>query len=128
MEELEREFKYRKTRCDDCGFTKGTKANLNGVTEIKANLCAEIPDVFLCHFNAKDDEVEEGKEVLCQGWVETCNKLDAQGFYQQQPAWQRELKIEIVEAITEIENNQTLSEQEMIDLVNSRIRDFLAKK
>ena len=116
-------LQYRRKRCDDCGFTKGTAANKSGLTDIKAMLCSEIPDVFLCHFNALDNLVAEGKEVVCQGWVEACNKLDAENFYARQSDWQRKLKIEIVEAISDIEN-RNLSEDEAIELMNQRIRSI----
>lgn len=99
-------YRYRNGRCGDCGFTKGTAANTNGLTEIKAQLCAEIPEPFLCHFNAKDGAVPDGREVLCQGWIEKCNELEAAGHYANQQGWRREIRQQIVEIIDDIEANQ----------------------
>lgn len=124
---MSEDFKYRKSRCADCGFTKDTDANKSGVTEIKANLCAEIPEPFYCHFNAKENELPEDAAVLCQGWVERCNELDATGFYANQPDWQRELKSTIVETISEIERDANLSDDEMLVLMDTRIKEFLSK-
>jgi hypothetical protein len=104
------EYKFRSKRCDDCGFTEGTVANRSGVTAIKAKLCAETPTPFLCHFNADDSSgqlvVPDGKEVLCQGWVEECNRLEAEGFYQRTPEWKRRLNLAMTDIISEIENGE----------------------
>jgi len=97
-------YRYRKSRCGDCGFTQGTKANLSGLTAIKAALCADIPTPFLCHFNAEGNEVPDGKEVLCQGWVEACNELESIGHYEKQPDWLRDHKLAITDIISEIES------------------------
>lgn len=116
-------YRYRTSRCSDCGVTPGTEANKNGVTAIKAQLCAEIPEPFLCHANAieKDGQLEipDGKEVLCRGWVEMCNILNAAGHYERQKPFQREIKMKLVEAISEIEEQQKdLTEEKAIALVN----------
>ena len=105
------DFNYRPKRCDDCGFTKGTRANTNGVTEIKAQLCAEIPEPFFCHFNAKGEDLsagtkltlQDGKEFLCQGWVEKCNELEAENYYESQPDFHKQIKMTLVEAIVDVE-------------------------
>lgn len=128
-------FNCRTKRCDDCGFTKGTKANSNGVTEIKAQLCAEIPEPFYCHFNAKENEkaggteliVPEDKMFLCQGWVETCNELESENYYQTQPEWRRELKSVIVEAICDIEEKlqaKEITQEEAVLYINQKVADF----
>ncbi len=100
-------LKYRKSRCADCGFTKGTAANLSGVTAIKAQICAEIPETFFCHSNADTSsgqiELVEGKEAVCRGYVETCLDLANAGHYERQPDWMKIYKSEIVEIIHDIE-------------------------
>jgi hypothetical protein len=118
--EMSDQFKYRKSRCHDCAFTKGTEANTSGVTSIKATLCAEVPEPFYCHFNADGNELADGKEVLCQGWVESCNILASLGHYESQADWQRDHKQKLLEGINQIEE-KGLNGYEGIHLINQLI-------
>lgn len=109
------EFRFRNKRCDDCGFTKGTEANGHGLTAIKARLYAEVAEPFFCHFNATDDTgqlvIADGKEVLCRGWVDTCNELHKSGHYKAQTPFQREITHKLLDGISQIEEQQLTGEQ-----------------
>lgn len=123
-------YACRKSRCSDCGYTQGTAANLSGLTALKAKLSAELPLPFLCHFNMVDNEVPEGKEVLCQGWIEACNQLDAEGHYQNQTDFQRRVANEFVDIICEIErrinSKEIQSEDEAIAYYLGQLARFRA--
>lgn len=117
-------YHYRKERCSDCGFTPGTAANTSGVTAIKAVLCAEVPTPFLCHANAVDGEIPDGKAMVCQGWVEACNILNLAGHYEKQPEWLRAWKIILIDIIQDIEKE---APADPVEFFKRRMREEMAK-
>lgn len=71
----------RVQKCATCAFNPGTEANQSH-TPIKAKLCAEIPEAFLCH--------EETEEICCAGWSDLTERLLQEGYYERQSDFQRE--------------------------------------
>lgn len=103
---------------------------MNGMTAIKARICAEIPEPFLCHANAKDGEIPEGKEVLCQGWVETCNELAAAGHYKNQSEWQQKFKIVMSDVISDLEVKLEAKEvmgKDAVAWFHRRMQEYMAQ-
>lgn len=54
-----------KTRCHDCAFSKGTLANSQEQTTVRAMLCVLSHEPFGCHVNGG----------LCVGYVEACQSF-----------------------------------------------------
>lgn len=88
----------RVDKCRTCAFRSGTQAN-QSYTPLKAKLCAEIPEPFLCH-------EEQPQDILCAGWYELTERLQREGYYERQPCFQREIKEMIVESLAEAEEAQ----------------------
>jgi len=87
----------RVQKCATCAFTPGSQAN-QSYTPLKAKLCAEIPEPFLCH-------EEKPNDICCAGWAELTERLQREGYYEKQPEFQREIKMQIVEALAETESS-----------------------
>lgn len=51
-------------KCATCAFRSGSQASLSPLTIMQAQLCAEIPEMFLCH-----EAHAAGDEVACAGWT-----------------------------------------------------------
>lgn len=96
-------------RCDDCAFREGTEANKSEWTKLKAQICAEIPCEFECH----------RRPGPCAGWAALCNKLNAEGYYAQQPPWRQHLKVAILEGMHRVEDGEQVN---VTDLVEAAMR------
>lgn len=93
-----------KARCKGCAFTPGTEANRDTLTKIKADLCVMAYEPFLCHSNAIDDVIPQGKERLCVGWAEA---VQGQEY---PPEWKRRVALASLHEIAEHENGKDYDE------------------
>lgn len=111
-------FKLRNNRCSGCAFTKGTEANNHAITQIKATFCSEIPEPFFCHFNSKDGRtLPEGQHFLCEGWREKTWELDDEGYYKNQPEWQKELKKQLLAVVEAFQDRGDATDEEIIEAI-----------
>lgn len=84
-------------RCEDCAFRAGSNANKSLSTQLKAQLCAEIPEEFYCHLREK---------TLCAGWALLANRLNHEGYHAAQPEWKRHLKRVLLDALNRAEQGE----------------------
>lgn len=60
---LEDEYVTLRDRCETCAYREGTEANRSVNTMLKAQLCLESGEPFLCHSDLS-------RRALCRGWVD----------------------------------------------------------
>lgn len=96
-----------KPRCKGCAFTPGTEANRDRLTTLKAELCVMAYEPFLCHANAINDVIPEGKEHLCVGWVESVQGKPYP------PEWKRRVALASLAEIQAAEDGKEYNEDEV---------------
>lgn len=113
-------------RCSTCAFTSGTPANRSEITLLKAKLCVQACESFYCHENIHPDgTLPPGEERLCTGFVDAMTMLNAKGFYDRQPEYQRRVWYALLRVIDEVEtraqSNDPMNETEMSQSIRSAV-------
>jgi hypothetical protein len=83
-------------RCLTCAYRDGTEASKSEATLLKARLCMESGELFLCH-------ADPSRRAICKGWVDAFAVRLHSGKLQQDP-WRRELAAAMAQSITDAED------------------------
>lgn len=78
-------------KCSTCAFRSGTYPNQDGITLIKAKLCADTATPFLCH--------EAERDAMCAGFADFLTRYIETSEYKNQPEWRHEVKLKMLEMI-----------------------------
>ena len=84
-----------KERCGTCAYRPGTEASRSEFTLMKANLCMDAGEVFLCH-------EDPSHRAICKGWVDVFAARLRSG---KQPRVDPEVAKAMSEAITKAEDD-----------------------
>lgn len=104
-------------QCAGCAFAKGSPANQNWMTMMKAQLCLMAGEPFLCHSNldAKGEPIY-GPPLLCRGFADAIQARLDHGI--EEPEWRRQLASRLSDAIVEIESTPGLTLGQQMALVD----------
>lgn len=101
-------------KCATCAFRPGTDAAKSRSTQLKAKLCIESGEEFLCH--------ESPLPAWCAGVADALESRFEAGK-EIEGGWRQQVRLALTEHICEIESDPLMGDDEM----NRRLKDRLGK-
>lgn len=91
-------------RCGTCAYRPGTEANRSEITLLKAQLCLESGEPFLCH-------EDPSRRAICKGWADAFESRLKAGKLKEEPE-RRKMAAFFADLISDAEQSVLRSQAE----------------